>query len=128
MTEHEVQEPALPAPVAGLPADMADLAGQMVTRARQSGIELTGTNGLLTALTRQVLQTALEEEMAAHLGYEKHDQAGMGRGTPATAVPRRRSALRSVTSRSGFPGTGPGRSSRRSCLSISAGWLVSMRM
>jgi putative transposase len=36
---------------------------------------LAGDGGLLTALTRQVLQTALEVEMADHLGYDRGDSA-----------------------------------------------------
>ncbi len=43
-------------------------------------MELTGEDGLLTGLVRQVLQTGLEVEMAEHLGYERH--AVEGRGTP----------------------------------------------
>ena len=60
--------------------DLTSLAEQMVAKARETGIELTGQDGLLTALTRQVLQSALEEEMAAHLGYDKHDPIGRGSG------------------------------------------------
>lgn len=60
--------------------DLTSLAEQMVAKARETGIELTGQDGLLTALTRQVLQSALEEEMAAHLGYDKHDPVGRGSG------------------------------------------------
>ena len=56
--------------------DMSDLAEQLVAAAAGQGIDLTGENGLLTALTRQVLQSALEVEMAHHLGYDKHDPAG----------------------------------------------------
>ncbi len=37
---------------------------------------LTGTDGLLTGLVRQVLQTGLEVEMAEHLGYERHAPEG----------------------------------------------------
>lgn len=55
---------------------MARLAGQLVEAAAERGIELTGADGLLTALTRQVLQSALEAEMSAHLGYDKHDPIG----------------------------------------------------
>ena len=43
-------------------------------------MELTGEDGLLTGLVRQVLQTGLEVEMAEHLGYERN--APEGRGTP----------------------------------------------
>ena len=55
---------------------MARFAGQLVAAASERGIEFTGADGLLTALTRQVLQSALEAEMSAHLGYDKHDPAG----------------------------------------------------
>jgi len=41
---------------------------------------LTGENGLLTALVRQVLQTGLEVELTDHLGYESHAVAGRGSG------------------------------------------------
>jgi putative transposase len=53
-----------------LPADtdFAALAEELVAAARGQGIQLTGPNGLLSDLTRQVLQTALEVEMADHLG------------------------------------------------------------
>lgn len=57
-------------------ADFALLAEELVAAARGQGVELTGPNGLLTGLTKQVLQTALEVEMAEHLGYEKHDPVG----------------------------------------------------
>jgi transposase-like protein len=70
--------------VAGLPAvaepDMARLAEQLVASASERGIALTGEGGLLTALTRQVLQSALEVEMSHHLGYDKHDPAGRNLG------------------------------------------------
>ena len=41
---------------------------------------MTGPGGLLKALTKTVLETALEEEMAKHLGYDKHDALGRNRG------------------------------------------------
>ena len=50
------------------------------SRARTEGVELTGDNGLLTALVRQVLQTGLEVEMTDHLGYERHAVEGRGSG------------------------------------------------
>jgi transposase-like protein len=65
-----------------LPAetDFAALAEELVAAARGQGIQLTGPNGLLSDLTRQVLQTALEVEMADHLGYDKHDPVGRNGG------------------------------------------------
>jgi len=59
---------------------LAELAEQLVDRARTSGVELTGPGGLLSGLTRQVLETALQVEMSEHLGYEAHDVAGRGTG------------------------------------------------
>jgi putative transposase len=45
------------------------LAQQLVAQARAAGIELVGPDGLLTGLTKQVLETALDEELTEHLGY-----------------------------------------------------------
>jgi putative transposase len=59
---------------------MREWAEQLVARSRAEGIELTGADGLLTALMKTVLQTGLEVEMADHLGYEPHDRAGFGSG------------------------------------------------
>ncbi len=44
----------------------------MVAEARQRGLELTGPGGLLKLFTRNVLETALNEEITEHLGYEKN--------------------------------------------------------
>ncbi len=47
-------------------------AAAMVAEARQRGLELTGPNGLLKLFTKNVLETALQEEMTEHVGHEKH--------------------------------------------------------
>ena len=49
--------------------------------AREQGLSLTGPHGLLKQLTKTVLETALNEEITGHLGYEKHDPAGQGAGS-----------------------------------------------
>jgi putative transposase len=59
---------------------MQEWAEQLVARAREEGVSLTGEGGLLTAMVRQVLQTGLEVEMTEHLGYERRDPAGRGSG------------------------------------------------
>lgn len=64
----------------GEEASMAGWAAELVDRARRDGVELTGADGLLTALVGQVLQRGLEVEMSDHLGYERHDPAGHGSG------------------------------------------------
>src|SRR5713226_3706038 len=66
--------------VAGDTPAMREWAEQLVARARAEGVELTGDDGLLTAMIRQVLQTGLEVELSDHLGYEPHDPAGRGSG------------------------------------------------
>ncbi len=48
--------------------------------AKEQGLALTGPDGLLKALTKTVLETALNEELAEHLGYDKHDPAGRDSG------------------------------------------------
>jgi transposase-like protein len=67
-------------PLVGDEPTMRDWADELVARARAEGVELTGDNGLLTALVRQVLQTGLEVEMTDHLGYERHAAAGRNTG------------------------------------------------
>ena len=65
-------EPWSPAP------DLSALAEQLVAAARTQGVELTGPGGLLTGLTRQVLETALDVELVEHLGHERGERSGSG--------------------------------------------------
>ena len=51
----------------------AEAARELVRMAREQGLSLTGPDGLLKQLTKTVIETALDEEMTEHLGYEKHD-------------------------------------------------------
>jgi putative transposase len=60
--------------------DQKKLAEELVERARADGVELVGPDGLLTGLTKSVLETALEAEVGEHLGYDKHDPAGRDGG------------------------------------------------
>jgi putative transposase len=62
------------------PSAEAKAAADLVRAAKEQGLSLTGPDGLLKQLTKTVLETALNEEMTEHLGYEKHDQAGVGSG------------------------------------------------
>ena len=57
-----------------------ETARELVRRAREQGMALTGPNGLLKALTKTVIETALDEEMSEHLGYDKHAPEGRNRG------------------------------------------------
>jgi len=53
-------------------------AEEMVARAREQGLSLTGPDGLLKQLTKTVLETALNQELTEHLGHEKHGQPAAG--------------------------------------------------
>ena len=79
MTDHDVA-------VATPPEDMNDerpdrsLAEQLVDQARADGKNLVGPGGLLSDLTKQVLETGLEVEMEEHVGYPKHAAEGRNHG------------------------------------------------
>jgi putative transposase len=80
VSDVEVGEPVSGALVPLVPRQFSDveLAAQLVEQARTQGLKLVGPDGLLTQMTRRVLESALEAEMADHLGYEKGDPAGRG--------------------------------------------------
>ncbi len=68
---------------AGPPADVDSRrawAQALVERARSEGVALTGEDGLLTSMVREVLQAGLDVEMAEHLGYELYEAAGRNSG------------------------------------------------
>jgi putative transposase len=66
--------------------DEQGIAEQLIAQAQQKGIELVGPNGLLSQLTKRVLETALEAEMSDHLGYDKHHSAGRNSGNSRNGV------------------------------------------
>src|SRR2546430_13865660 len=59
----------------------AEAARELVRLAREQGLSLTGPGGLLKQLTKTVIETALNEEITEHLGYEKNDPDGLGQGS-----------------------------------------------
>jgi transposase-like protein len=62
-----------------------------VRLAKEQGLSLAGPDGLLKQLTKTVLETALNEEMTEHLGYDMHDRNNTrSGGTSVTARGRRR--------------------------------------
>ncbi|NYI68239.1 transposase-like protein [Spelaeicoccus albus] len=54
------------------------LVAQLVGEARAQGVAIDGEGGLLALLTKLVVESALEGELTAHLGYEKHERAEVG--------------------------------------------------
>ena len=53
-----------------------ELVARLVGDAQRDGVAIDGEGGLLAEPTRLVLESALEGELTAHLGYEKHERAG----------------------------------------------------
>ena len=64
----------------GKPLVHPAVADELLATAEAQGVELLGPDGLLSQITKAVLERALGEELTAHLGYEKHDPAGRGSG------------------------------------------------
>jgi hypothetical protein len=57
--------------------DERQVAQLLVEQARAEGVDLVGPDGLLTGLTKRVLETALGSELTEHLGYEHADRDGI---------------------------------------------------
>jgi transposase-like protein len=50
------------------------IARELLEQAKTEGVSLVGPGGLLAGVTKAVLQSALEAEMAEHLGYDKGER------------------------------------------------------
>jgi putative transposase len=57
-----------------------DLARRLVAQAREEGLDIAGSTGLLQQMMKSVLEAALAEELTDHLGYESGDPDGRGSG------------------------------------------------
>ena len=53
---------------------------QIMSTVRTEGLALIGEGGVLSQLTKAIIERALEEERSEHLGYEVGDPAGRGSG------------------------------------------------
>ena len=83
-------EPAAQEVPAAPAIDEQSVAEQLVAQAREKGVELVGPDGLLSQLTKRVLETALEAEMTDHLAMTNTTGPGVTTATPATeSGPRR---------------------------------------
>jgi putative transposase len=110
------------------PSAQEQVAEELVRRAREQGLSLTGPDGLLKQLTKTVLETALNQEMTEHLAYDKHARPGNETGNVRNGT-RSKTVL---TEGSGqvpveVPRAGRARLSRRSSASGSGGCRGSMR-
>ena len=79
-------------------APSPDLIDQLLA-GYQKPEDLIGEHGLLKQLTKAVVERALQAEMAAHLGHDKHEPVATRRATPATAPAARRSRANSANCR-----------------------------
>ncbi|MFI1759699.1 IS256 family transposase [Streptomyces sp. NPDC020571] len=82
MTSENVAEQDAAESAAAVSAKTVDdqLIDELVSRAQAEGLQLTGEGGLLQQLTKRLLESALEDEITDHLGYDKHDPAGRNGG------------------------------------------------
>ena len=78
------ENPPSAGPAAAALRELIDdrLLDALLQRSRDAagGLRLTGEGSMLGELVKAVLERALEAELTAHLGYEKHDPAGRGSG------------------------------------------------
>ena len=86
----DATEPAVRSP------EDKQLAEELVERAQRDGVELVGPGGLLTGLTKGVLEASLEAEMSEHLGYDRHDPAGREKGSNSRNGTRSKTVLTDV--------------------------------
>ncbi len=77
----EFDAPVVPPPDPGEPLAQVDseLVDRLLEQAGE-GADLLGPDGLLSALTKSVLERALDAELTDHLGYERGDPGGRGSG------------------------------------------------
>src|SRR5215211_346446 len=62
------------------PPALADVVDGLMAKVNAEGLQLLGDGGVLTELTKQLLERALDDELTEHLGYERGDPAGNGSG------------------------------------------------
>jgi putative transposase len=62
------------------PPALADVVDGLMAKVNAEGLQLLGDGGVLTELTKQLLERALDDELSEHLGYERGDPAGHGSG------------------------------------------------
>ena len=84
----DIHREALPADAGGLVSE--EVLDALMERVHAEGTDLLGPEGLLSQMTKAVLERALAEELSDHLGYERGDAAGIGSGNSRNgATPKR---------------------------------------
>jgi len=84
MNVMELEQSVVEQVVGGEPVELdaldAQLLDQLVGQAKERGVGLADAGGLLQALTKRLLESALEGEITDHLGYAKHGADGDNSG------------------------------------------------
>lgn len=62
----------------------------LMARVEETDAELLGPDGLLSQVTKAVLERALDEELTDHLGYERGDSSGRGSGNSRNGATSKR--------------------------------------
>ena len=57
-----------------------ELVDQLLARADERGVALTGPDGFLPEMIKSVLERGMDAELTDHLGYERGDPGGVGSG------------------------------------------------
>ncbi len=57
-----------------------DLVDELLARADERGVALTGEGGFLPEMIKSVLERGMDAELTSHLGYQRGDRAGDGTG------------------------------------------------
>lgn len=83
----------------------AALADELLARAQSDGVELVPPDGLLSQVTKAVLERALGEEMSQHLGYDNMMRPAVDRAIAATG--RRVSGYARLRRQTRFGDVGP---------------------
>lgn len=66
------------------------IAQELIDKARKEGVSLAGPGGLLSQITKTVLETALNAGMDEHPGYSKGRTAGPWRRESSSSACMRR--------------------------------------
>jgi putative transposase len=61
-------------------SDVDTMIDQLIKENGHDKEEVLGKDGLISELTKRVVERALDAELGEHLGYDKHDAAGQGSG------------------------------------------------
>ena len=101
------------------------LADRLLAQAQDQGVELLGEGGLLSQMTKAILERSLAVELTHELGYEQGDPAGAAAATAATARLASGSRPRPGTSIWTSLATATAASSRRRSARANGAWTAS---